>query len=103
METKYLFIDGGCLRETLKNYSEKFFDGDSIEFDYQRLGREFGKVFYYDSLPVKNENETDIEYDNRIQPNNNFFTNLSLLDGFHVYEGTARRRRRKIEQKKLIL
>ena len=101
MEINYLFIDGGCLRETLKNYSERFFDGDTIEFDYPKLGREFSKVFYYDSLPVKNENETDVDYDIRVQPNIDFFTKLSLLDGFHVYEGTARRRRRRIEQKKV--
>ena len=101
MDTKYLFIDGGCLRETLKNYSEKFFDSNIIEFDYQKLGREFSKVFFYDSLPVKKENEKESEYNNRIQPNIDFFTKLSLLDGFHVYEGTARRRRKKIEQKKV--
>src|SRR4030066_1802652 len=101
MEVNYLFIDGGCLRETLKDYSERFFNEDTIEFDYQKLGDEFNKVFYYDSLPVKYDNETDAEYEIRIQPNIDFFTELSLLDGYHVYEGSARRRRKQIVQKKV--
>lgn len=101
MDVDYLFLDGGCLRETLKDYSVRFFDNEEIDFDYQKLSKEFGKVFYYDSLPVKNENESDNEYETRIQSNINFFTRLSLLDGYHVYEGTARRRRKKIEQKKV--
>lgn len=101
MEINYLFIDGGCLRESLKNYSERFFDNDLIEFDYPRLSLEFNKVFYYDSLPpIKNE-ELDDEYFERVEPIIKFFTNLSLLDGFHVYEGTTRRRRKIIEQKKV--
>jgi uncharacterized LabA/DUF88 family protein len=101
MEINYLFIDGACLRETLSDYSERFFNYDKIEFDYQKLSREFSKVFYYDSLPLKKENETDSDYYKRVQPNIDFFTKLSLLDGFHVYEGTTRKRRRRIEQKKV--
>jgi len=101
MEVNYLFIDGGCLRETLKDYSERFFDGDKVEFDYQKLSREFTKIFYYDSLPVKNESESEDEFNIRVQSTIDFFTKLSLLDGYHVYEGTARRRRRRIEQKKV--
>ena len=101
MELNYLFIDGGCLRETLKDYSDRFFDAEKIEFDYQKLSREFSKVFYYDSLPVKNDSELEDEFNIRVQSTVDFFTKLSLLDGYHVYEGTARRRRRRIEQKKV--
>jgi len=101
MEIQYLFVDGGCLRETLEDYSKRFFDGDRIEFDYERLGREFQKVFYYDSLPPKKRDEKEAEYQERIAPELEFFSKLNLLDGFHVYEGTSRRRRKKIEQKKV--
>lgn len=45
MEMNYLFIDGACLREALQDYSEKYFNGDPIELDYPRLGREFQKIF----------------------------------------------------------
>ncbi|MGQ9847793.1 MAG: NYN domain-containing protein [Bacteroidales bacterium] len=101
MEVNYLFIDGGCLRETLKDYSVRFFDCDEVEFDYQKLSREFTKIFYYDSLPVKNKSESEEEFNIRVQTTIDFFTKLSLLDGYHVYEGTARRRRKRIEQKKV--
>ncbi|MBU2445481.1 MAG: NYN domain-containing protein [Bacteroidetes bacterium] len=101
MEIQYLFVDGGCLRETLADYSLRFFDGDKIEFDYERLGREYQKVFYYDSPPPKNSDEKEAEYQERITPELEFFSQLNLLDGFHVYEGISRRRRKKVEQKKV--
>ena len=101
MEIQYLFIDGGCLRETLDDYSQRFFDNDKIEFDYERLGREYQKVFYYDSPPPQKNDENDMDYHERIKPTRDFFTQLNLLDGFHVYEGSSRRRRSKVEQKKV--
>lgn len=101
MEVKYLFIDGGCLRETLNDYSNSFFDNDVIDFDYGKLSREFHKIFYYDSPPPQKSDENDSDYLLRIQPQLDFFTKLNLLDGFHIYEGTSRRRRKKNEQKKV--
>lgn len=100
-EVNYLFIDGGCLRATLSDYSKRFFNEEPIEFDYLKLTSEFNKVFYYDSLLPKNNDETNEDYEKRVQEQIDFFTELSLLNGYHVYEGSARRRRRGIEQKKV--
>lgn len=101
MENNYLFIDGACLRETLKGYSESYFEGNEIKFDFSRLSREYKKVFYYDSPPAKKYEETEEQYADRIKPVEEFFIKLNLLDGYHVYEGISRKRRRGIEQKKV--
>lgn len=101
MEIKYLFVDGACLREMLESYSIEYFNDDKIDFSYSMLSRDFHKVFYYDALPYKKENESDSDYEQRIKPNIDLFNNLSLLSKFHVYEGTARKRRKGVEQKKV--
>jgi len=43
VESNYLFIDGGCLRTILNDYSIKYFEGEKIDIDYSRLTLEFTK------------------------------------------------------------
>lgn len=101
METRYLFIDGGCLRETLKYYSENYFNSLPVELSFPHLSLTYKKIFYYDSLPAQKQNESDDDYKNRVQAVREFLTNLNYYDGVHVFEGDTRRRREKVEQKKI--
>lgn len=101
METRYLFIDGGCLRATLKYYSEKYFDRTNVEFYFPILSNQYKKIFYYDSLPPQQKNESEEGYSARIKPAEEFLSALNLFEGVHVYEGDTRRRRDKAEQKKI--
>ena len=100
---KYLFIDGGCLDSLLVNLSEGLFDGTAIEISYSQLASGYQKVFYYDCLPAQRSNENEADYQERIKPKIRLFNHLKSLDGFHVYEGTARYRdkRRGQEQKQV--
>ena len=100
-EIKYLFIDGACLQMILKHTSERFFDGKSIELDYHELAREFDKVFYYNCLAPQNSDEPREEYEERIQPQVDFFNQLRKIDKYHVFEGITRRRRGVAQQKKV--
>jgi uncharacterized LabA/DUF88 family protein len=101
MEIKYLFVDGACLRELLESFSMEYFNGDKIDFSYSKLSCGFHKVFYYDALPYKKDEENESDYEIRIKPNIDLFNVLSLLNNFHVYEGTTRKRRKGVEQKKV--
>lgn len=87
---KYLFIDGGCLESVLEIFSRELFGGQKIEINYSRLAEGYQKVFYYDCLPVKKNNENESDYHNRIKPKIRLFNHLKSLNKFHVYEGTAR-------------
>ena len=98
---KYLFIDGGCLREVLKSVSSDWFDGDPLELDYETFCRSFDKVFYYDALPARNREESSNDYDARVRPQIEHHDHLRGLRGYHVYEGVVHRRRRVLQQKKV--
>ncbi|KKS56372.1 MAG: hypothetical protein UV20_C0014G0017 [Candidatus Magasanikbacteria bacterium GW2011_GWA2_42_32] len=100
-EIKYLFVDGGCFRQTLETLSKRYF-GVPIDIDYQKLAGEFTKVFYYDALPVKEEEEVDAAYELRIRTQDGLLNHIRSFDKYHVYEGDARRRpKRGLEQKKV--
>lgn len=99
---QYLFIDGGCLRTFLDTVSSTYFSNTPIELDYRSLSSGFEKTFYYDCLPPKKPDETDDDYEARMQPEEEFFNRLRLLDGYHVYEGTTQRRRRRGPEQKQV-
>jgi uncharacterized LabA/DUF88 family protein len=110
-EIKYLFIDGGCLQQLISDVSETYFEGKQIDIDYKLIKKGFNKVFYYDALPPeipKKEQESDKDYENRkneYEKKKNekikFFNYLHSIDGYHVYEGVSRRRRKVVEQKEV--
>ncbi|MGH1397430.1 MAG: NYN domain-containing protein [Trichormus sp.] len=97
-KTKYLFIDGACLNTILETLSKKLFGGIELELNYAELARGFQKVFYYDCLPVKKPGEDEESYKSKRQIKNNLFNKLKSINGFHVYEGTARLRDKKKTQ-----
>ncbi len=100
-EIKYLFIDGGCLQQLISDVSETYFGGKQIDIDYSLFAKEFNKVFYYDALPARKNNESDEDYENRKNEKIDFFNHLRSIDGYHVYEGVSRRRRKGVEQKEV--
>lgn len=101
-EIKYLFVDGASLSCLLEDISKRYFDGVSIELDYNQLGNSFTKIFYYDAIPVKNPDELESEYVKRIAGKEKQLRHIRSFDRYHVYEGDARRRKgRGLEQKKV--
>jgi uncharacterized LabA/DUF88 family protein len=70
--------------------------------NYATLASSFTKVFYYDALPVKEQNESEQAYELRIKPQEDLLNYIRSFDRYHVYEGDARRRQRRgLEQKKV--
>jgi uncharacterized LabA/DUF88 family protein len=101
-EVHYLFIDGGALRGRLKNICDKYFGGAIVDIDFRKLKGSYTKAFYYDAVPVRNERESEEDYELRIRPNRAVLDAAASTDGMHVYEGDVRRRRRRgLEQKKV--
>jgi len=100
-ETKYLFIDGGCLRQMLEDIAETYPPFETTHFDFSKLAREYNKTFYYDSLPPRKKGENEASYTLRVARQEAFFNGLRAIAGVHVYEGDARRRRKTVQQKKV--
>ena len=100
-EVNYLFIDGGCLRNILSDYSNLYFGGVPIDLNYAAFTSMFSKVFYYDAIPIKKENETDSVYTNRTKGIELLIEHLEDKDRFHIYLGKSHIRRKRIEQKQV--
>ena len=66
MEAKYLFVDGGFLRELSNKFSEYFFDGSRIELDYSLIKGNHTKAFYYDALPKRRNKEKEDAFKARL-------------------------------------
>ncbi len=101
MDTKYLFIDGGCLRATIKKISERYFDGAELKIDYVRLSGGYKKAFYYDAIPAIKRDENDLDYAQRIRSRVELHNHIATLPGYHVYEGDSRIRRKQVQQKEV--
>lgn len=101
-EVHYLFVDGGAFRGRIQNLCNKYFGGVSVRIDFAKVRRNYTKVFYYDALPVREDGETEQAYEAKLKPLRDILESAANVDGVHVYEGDARRRRRRgLEQKKV--
>ena len=100
---QYLFIDGGCLRQSISEVENNYAGGVKLDVDYAALTAGLHKVFYYDALPSKHAQESDHDYKARLDATIAFHDRLGALNRFHVYEGDTRRSPsiRKQEQKKV--
>jgi uncharacterized LabA/DUF88 family protein len=100
--THYLFVDGASLHGRLQNVADELFGGQTFEVDFQKLAENFTKVFYYDAIPLRDTDEPDDRYQARTQTYRDRHDRANRVDGIHVYEGDARKRRRRgYEQKKV--
>jgi len=97
--TKYLFIDGGYLNKLCEEYSKKYFHNRKIELNFKELSKEYFKTFYYDCLPPRKSKEKKEDYEVRTAEKQQFFNELRMIDGFHVFEGYTRGEGKKNRQK----
>jgi len=84
---RYIYIDGGYVRQRFEYYASRYFNGDPLDFDYNALFHEYQKRFYYDCLPPRRNGEDESTFKKRKDGMRDFFTRLRELRGFHVYEG----------------
>lgn len=101
MEIKYLFIDGGCLRATLKNISKRYFEDRDLRINFNQLKGNHVKAFYYDAIPAIKHNEAESDYLRRVQPRVELHNHIATLAGYHIYEGDSRIRRKQVQQKEV--
>ncbi|MCB0633647.1 MAG: NYN domain-containing protein [Saprospiraceae bacterium] len=100
-ETRYLFVDGGCWRQMIEDAAKRYSFFDATQIDYAKVFGGFSKTFYYDSMPPQKNGESNEDYAARIKPMEELFNDLRTIPGVHVYEGSSRRRRRTVQQKKV--
>lgn len=103
--TKYLFVDGAYLRERMADFSQRVYGLDQVPIDFEGLRAEHGfhKAYYYDSPPARDEKagETTEDYERRIQPYVALTNGVRELNGWHVFDGVAKRRKSGSSQKEV--
>ncbi|MGF0537296.1 NYN domain-containing protein [Agrobacterium sp. ES01] len=88
MEREYLFVDGGCLRASVRTFCRSLFGDESAYKPYiQGLVGSFDKVFYYDAISGREYRETQEAYAARVQPEHERFERIQALDRVHVALG----------------
>lgn len=99
---EYLFVDGGSLRGYLETVSREFFGGQQFELDLKSLSSQYTKLFFYDAIPVREPEESEQIYNERCAPQQALFARLRATDDVHVYEGDARRRKKRGLEQKMV-
>ena len=95
---EYLFVDGGCLRSSVRKMCQDIF-GDEHAYQPYLPGMIVGydKVFYYDAVSGKEHGEAQPAYEARVQPEHDRFARIQALDRVHVslgkIVGTGRRQK----------
>jgi len=87
----YLFIDGGYLREIIRDFAKGVFGVDDPGIDLARIGNKFRRIFYYDCPPGKADAQSLADFVERMD-------SIKRLPGFHVFEGVVTGRRRTQKQ-----
>ena len=100
--TRYLFLDGGCLRARLKDIATRYCRGAPLKINWWGPSGGFQKIFYYDALPSQKPNQSDEEFEAERKEVEDLHAKLATFDRFRVNEGDTRYRKgRGLEQKKV--
>jgi len=99
---EYLFVDGACLQSTLAHYAKTYFGSASLRANYWSLFAGFSRIFYYDALPSKKNDESDGDFDARIAAKLGFFESLRRMGRVHIFEGVTRHRKRVGQEQKQV-
>lgn len=87
-EREYLFIDGGCLRSSVRAICKDLFGDEHAYRPFlQGLAGSFDKVFYYDAVSGREHGEAQEDYAARVEPEHEKFAQLQGLDRVHVALG----------------
>ncbi len=82
---RYLFIDGAFLQRFLSETRDKLEpEFYSFDINFQILGRDYDRIFYYDAFPEKKSNQTAAEFEKLTTETEENFDRISRLDNFSV-------------------
>ena len=87
-EREYLFVDGGCLRSSVKAICKNLFGNENTYRPFlPNFVGQFDKVFYYDAVSGRDHQEGQEAYATRVEPEHEKFERLQALDRVHVALG----------------
>lgn len=96
-DIRYLFIDGAYLDEVIRDFGRKFWSIEDLPIDFEAIAPRgaYQKVFYYNCPPPQARDESESDWVLRTQPYFERMKAIGELAGFHVFEGTTKRHRKR--------
>lgn len=86
---KYLFIDGGYIRERCAAWGS-LLSLPTLPLSFERLKSGYVRAYYYDAEPERRETEDESTFLARAQPYRTLREELRDVDSLHVREGIIR-------------
>ncbi|MER8521185.1 NYN domain-containing protein [Mesorhizobium sp. M0644] len=88
-EREYLYIDGGCLRASVRKICQDLFGDPTAYQPYVPAvaSGAYDKIFFYDAVPGKAHGEAQGAYEARVQPDYDRLAKIQALDRVHVALG----------------
>lgn len=93
--TSFLFIDGAYLDEIAADVFTKVWNTTEVPLDYGRLSQAYTKTYYYHCPPPQKRDEDDASWQARCLPYFERAAQLGELRGWHVFEGTTKRHKKR--------
>lgn len=96
-DIRYLFIDGAYLDAVMRDFGRKFWKVDNLPIDFEAVAAHgsYQKVFYYNCPPPQASEERESDWELRVRPYFERMEAIGELAGFHVFEGTTKRHRKR--------
>lgn len=101
--TTYLFVDGSNFRQYFNELTQKWFSQE-VEFDFKIIKDRFQaeKAFYYDCVDdIKTSNETQQDFEKRVELQENKLNKIREVEGCHVQLGSLSGKGKKKRQKEV--
>jgi uncharacterized LabA/DUF88 family protein len=89
MTRVYAFIDGASFEKNVGPILAGF-ESTFEELNWQALTRNAERIFYFDALPTKKNNQTEEEFQAQLSGKQQFFSRLRRVPNMHVREGITR-------------
>jgi uncharacterized LabA/DUF88 family protein len=85
----YAFIDGASFERNAGPILAQY-ESPIEELNWQALTRNAERIFYFDALPTKKNNQTDEDFQTQLSNKQQFFSRLRRVPNMHVREGITR-------------
>jgi len=97
------YVDGAALEAELNKFSP-FLAGEKIDFNYHNFLQTLHcqRVFFYDSLPIRKNGESEVAFAEREFAKQEFFKRLSQNSNVHVKTGTSRFNKKRGHHQKAV-
>lgn len=97
----YLFVDGANAQRTVADFVERYWPGEIAELGWGLIAAEFQKVFVYDALPVRRDDEDEQAFAAKFSAARERLERISAANDTHVRTGLTRAegRRGQLRQK----